>query len=273
MKLILVLLASILIASTAPTVHAHRRCYDREDPSGANVIAATAKKAQHLVPAFEAFRGLLGGENNGNALESKSDGHRQISWDADAIPFDMPGDFFANKYGCVITTSDLDGNEFRVSNPPNSSGVQDDRFDSIIPSSQAQEFVAFTEEKRLFSPLHDNEIYVNFVDPGDTSKFAKVTGFGAVFIDVDSRRSSKMEFLDVDGCKLLEVQVPPAASGLSFLGAHLGNDATIATVKITIGEIAIGHDDLAQSNHSATNVKSRDLVVMDDFLYGEPQQL
>ena len=239
------------------------------------------------MPAFESFRGLLGGENNndGKVAESKFDGggHRQISWDDDAIPFGMPGDFLANNYGCVITTSDLDGNEFRVSNPPNSTGgVQDDRFDSIISSNQAHKFVAFTEKKRLFSPLHDNEIYVNFVVPGDTSKFATVTGFGAVFINVvdsssSSRRSSKMEFLDVHGCQLLEVQVPPEASGLSFLGAYLGNnkDATIATVKITLGEIAIGQHDLAQSNRGGTNVRrtSHDIVVMDDFIYGEPQQL
>jgi hypothetical protein len=115
----------------------------------------------------------------------------------------------------------------------------------------------------MFSPLNDNEIYyINFVDPGDVHVSAKVTGFGAVFTDVDSGHSAKMDFLDEYECKLVEVNVPAEASGLSFLGViDFGDEATVATVKITLGDLAIGdvHSGLCCWNR-------RGVVVMYDFI-------
>lgn len=160
-------------------------------------------------------------------------------------------------------------NEFVVSNPPSDSGIHDNRFDSIVGEDLAHQFTTFSE-KRLFSPLNDNEIYINFVDPGSTHQKAKVTGFGAVFTDVDSGHSATMEFLDENGCKLLEVRVPPEASGLSFVGVHFGDERLVATVKITLGDLAIGD---AAHTRSGMRGRRRDVVVMDDFLYGEPQPI
>ncbi len=266
---------TITLLLTAPIVnagHFHPSCYLVDDPSPTNVISATADSADDLTSAFEAFRDLLGGQNNGNDPNSNLSGHRQINWDASIVPFEMPGDFFANTVtrGCVISTTD-DG-DFRVSNPSPDSGVQDDSFDSIVGDGIASQFLRFSDF-RLFSPYDDNVFYINFVDPGNTDITAKVNGFGAIFADVDQFGSSKLEFFDENGCLLAAEYVKPEPSGLSFLGVNFGDRAIVATVKVTLGHIAIGqvHADLQGGLRHAW--RRLDVAVMDDFLYGEPQVL
>ena len=81
------------------------------------------------------FQAALGGINNGNASGPIAEGFRQINWDANIVPFDMPGDFFNKTVtrGAELTTG-VDS-EFRVSNPdPADPGAPDNRFDSINPT-------------------------------------------------------------------------------------------------------------------------------------------
>ena len=105
---------------------------------------------------------------------------------------------------------------------------------------------------------------------------ATVTGFGAVFADVDrtlggrtgrlgpQRASAAIEYFDQYGTLLFSSVVPasPGDAGLSFFGIVFA-DARIARVRITAGDSAPGPDDTAQ----------RDIVLMDDFLYGEPKAI
>lgn len=56
------------------------------------------------------------------------------------------------------------GGEFRVSNPPRSSGIRDNRFDSINRKA-ARDFITFSP-KRLFTPLRRNTVTVDFSIPG-----------------------------------------------------------------------------------------------------------
>ena len=86
--------ATIAIAFAPEEVHS-RICNPRESPTINLVSSATATSANDLAPAVEAFRELLGGVNNGNDAFSNPSGNRQIDWDAAAVPFNMPGDFFA----------------------------------------------------------------------------------------------------------------------------------------------------------------------------------
>ena len=58
------------------------------------------------------------------------------------------------------------------------------------------------------------------------------------------------------------VPASPGDGSLSFLGVVF-EDARIARVQITTGDKAPGLDDIAR----------RDIVMMDDFLYGEPQAI
>jgi len=101
-----------------------------------------------------------------------------------------------------------------------------------------------------------------------------VSGFGAVFTDVDqpdgSGRGKKkgnrgastlIEYFGADKKLLFSSFVPasPGDASLSFFGIVF-DEPLIARVRITTGDKAPGPDD-----------GKKDIVVMDDFIYGEPQ--
>ena len=133
-------------------------------------------------------------------------------------------------------------------------------------------FTAFSP-LRLFSAIGGRITDVEFSVPGMSNLEARVTGFGAVFTDVDQpdgsrhgnrKASTRMDFFGADGELLYSSAVPasPGDGGLSFLGIVF-EDARIAGVQITSGNVAPGADD----------GRKHDVVVMDDFLYGEPEPL
>ena len=100
---------------------------------------------------------------------------------------------------------------------------------------------------------------------------AAVTGFGAVFTDVDEpngeigagRHSTRIEYFDSDNHKIYTGFVPsaPGDGSFSFFGVVFP-DARIARVRIVTGD----------ANPGVADTK-KDIVMMDDFLYGEPQAL
>ena len=75
--------------------------------------------------------------------------------------------------------------------------------------------------------------------------------------------STKIEYFDADGHRLFTGFVPasPGDGSLSFFGIVF-DDPLIARVRITTGESRPGPDD-----------DKKDIVMMDDFIYGEPQPL
>jgi hypothetical protein len=77
-----------------------------------------------------------------------------------------------------------------------------------------------------------------------------------------SKPSTSIEYFDADGKLLFSSFAPasPGDGGLTFFGIVL-EDARIARVLITAGNSAPGPDD----------TRKTDIVVMDDFIYGEPQ--
>ena len=129
---------------------------------------------------------------------------------------------------------------------------------------------------RFFSPVGSNKTDVEFFQPGSGTDIPATTnGFGAVFSDVDRpngsgpggknavrKGSTLIEYFDQDSRVIFSSFVPasPGDGSLSFLGVVF-EDARIARVRITTGDKAPGLDDIAR----------RDIVMMDDFLYGEPQ--
>ncbi len=97
---------------------------------------------------------------------------------------------------------------------------------------------------------------------GNTAIPAGVSGFGAVFTDVDSATSTWLQFYTPDGVLLYE-QAVPAATGdatLSFLGVWFNAGEVVGRVRIVSGNVAFG------PNETAT----LDVVAMDDFIYSEP---
>ena len=126
-------------------------------------------------------------------------------------------------------------------------------------------FRTFSPE-RLFTALDSTIVEVLFFIPG-TRRPATTIGFGAVFTDVDHAGSTKIEFLDVNGSLLFSRAVPAAQGNetLSFLGYVLA-EPRVFLVRITSGNVPLRR---GQPN----NEGGRDVVVMDDFIYGEPRLL
>jgi Ca2+-binding RTX toxin-like protein len=207
-----------------------------------------------IAPTVAAFLAALGDPNNGSAPGPLTTGRRQINWDGAGVPFDMPGDFFNATVtrGAVFSTSVA--SEFRVSND----GI-DNELDTINPTYPAQ-FATFSAP-RLFTPFDSNVTDTHFFLPGTDSP-ATVSGFGAVFTDVDLVGSTTIELFDAADKLLATVIAPPGPQGLSFVGAVFSAER-VFRVRLTSGNTTIGPDD-----DPASGV---DVAVMDDFFYGEPQ--
>jgi hypothetical protein len=218
------------------------------------IVSATGD----ITGAVNQYRGLLG-TLNPNVVGEKSDGRREINWDGVPAAFTnndlFPGNFFNvnSPRGVLFTT---DGSAFRIS----SNGYVD------VNPNYAGEFNVFSPTK-LFATRGGTVVDVQFVVAG-TNTPAAVTGFGSVFEDVGRENSTTVEYFDADGNRLLTVKAPRAtdATGLSFVGAVF-NSPVVARVRITSGDTPI--DATANDNVKGAGQK-RDIVVMDDFIYGEP---
>lgn len=226
----------------------------------AQIKSTVVSAAGDLTDAITQFRSMLG-DNIGN-----TSARREINWEG--VPPDItntnifPSDFFnvtdpaagpVRKRGLVYANTD---NDFRVDS---SSFLQ-------IDASYANEFKAFSG-KKLFANINNNITDAFFKVPG-TNTDASVKGFGLVFSDVDDASSTTLEFFN--GTKSLGVFKAPVrkdANGFSFLGVQFA-DEKITRVKITAGNarLAAGTKDISAGG-------TKDLVVMDDFFYSEPQPL
>ena len=241
-----------------------------------NLAAASAApqvfEASGVTPAdiqtvVDAFRNFLGNPNN-IAGPPSGTGHREINWDAvpDAFsaPNLLPANFFNKNSprGIVFFTP---GTGFEVSanmvNPTNTPV----RFGNINPVYPAL-FSAFSPQKlftALNSTITENLFFVPSGTPGvNSTQSATVKGFGVVFTDVNDGNSTKIEYFDVAGNLLFSRNVlsgPTTRGSLSFLGVGF-DTARVFLVRITSGNRIL-------------RTPSRDVVAMDDFIYGEPQAL
>ncbi|MEM9567222.1 MAG: hypothetical protein AAF974_02855 [Cyanobacteria bacterium P01_E01_bin.34] len=244
-----------------------------EPPPNTAVLSGTGD----IAGIVELFRDVVdgGGVNNGNEAGSQGDGFREINWDGAAVPFNMPANFFNNPNppvnglprGVEFDTESAIS-VFGVSNPIFTADpfFGDDEFDTLNPG-YPEEFATFSSP-RLFSPLDSNVMTVEFVEPGVFDKngdpvSAPVSGFGAIFTDVDLPDSTKLEFFDGVGDLLFSQYVEPDPQGLSFAGVAF-DEPLLAKVRITSGTTPLiqGLDD--------NPGKGVDIVAMDNFIYGEP---
>ncbi|MEO1512159.1 MAG: hypothetical protein AAFU70_08810 [Planctomycetota bacterium] len=221
--------------------------------------ANDAAGLQGLVDQYRADLGQL----NPNEPGSVGSGRRQINWDAapDAVsaPNDFAGDFFNAGFsprarGVEFTTP---GSGFQLS--ATASSGQGERFANINPA-YADMFGTFSPE-RLFTAIDSNVVEVEFFVPG-TDQRATTTGFGAVFTDVDLDDSTFIEYFDVDGNSLGKFFAEPGLAenaSLSFVGVSFA-EAIISKVRIQSGNSALG----------GLEGGGIDLIVMDDFIFGEP---
>lgn len=226
------------------------------------VISASGAAAANIQPAVDDFRSRLGANNGiGGAFPS---GRREINWDGVpdnfAAPNNLPPDFFNNnsKRGAVFGGA---GSGFQVSaktGNPTSTALRFGHINNTYPAN----FTTFSAE-RLFTTIDSNVYDIFFFIPG-TNQPALVRGFGVVFTDVETAESTKIEYFN--GARSLGIfDVPPSSNaGLSFVGVDF-EIPTITHVRITSGQAALG-----PGVNDLTDYGDNDLVVMDDFIYGEP---
>jgi hypothetical protein len=139
-----------------------------------------------------------------------------------------------------------------------------------INANYATTFATFSPF-RLFTPIGSNITDGTFSFPGSGGLVpATVSGFGAVFTDVDLANITSIQYFDASNTSLGTFFVPPGLPGaassatLSFLGVTFTTER-IARVHITTGNSALGPTD------GLVDTPNVDVVVMDDFLYSEPQ--
>jgi len=227
-------------------------------------IEGTAADAAGLAPTVDAYRGLLGDPNNGNAPGAR----REINWDGVPDNLSSPNALPRDLFNTAPTTrgavfSSAADSRFQVSADTDNPDHADVRFGNINP--QYKNIFGTFSPQRLFTPIGTNKMSVHFFVPG-THQPATVNGFGAVFTDVDRADSTKIELYDRWGNLLWSKWVLRsqwANKGLSFLGVK--TTADIYEVRITSGNTP-----LSQWNNDGNG---RDIVVMDDFLYSEPKPL
>lgn len=235
------------------------------------VRSGSAADVAGITPIRDQFRADLGGGTTAGANGLFDDGVRQrreINWDGVpagfSAPNSMPANFFnANSpRGAVFSTP---GTGFMVSSASTDAGAGQPALANFgnIDSSYATTFSPFSTQ-RLFTAIGSTVMDVNFFLPG-TSIPAAVRGFGVVFSDVEQAGTTALQFFDIGGNSLgaFAASPQPGANGFSFLGAFINDGSSlISRVRITTGGVALGA--------GVIDGVGSDVVVMDDFLYGNP---
>jgi polyisoprenoid-binding protein YceI len=238
------------------------------------VFQAAGLTASSIQSTVDAFRAELGEPNNANNPGPLASGRREINWDGGGNNFTTdtpvtPFNVFLNTRGAQFTTL---GTGLAQGPPGGPQGGLAVLFNNPTYATIFSTFSQF----RLFTPVGSNITQAQFFIPGTNGATpARVRGFGAVFTDVDEqpdgrghdkKRGNREAGTLIKGFgphgKLLFSRFVPASPGdgsLSFFGIVF-DKPLIARVLIRTGDTAPGPDD----------DRKRDIVVMDDFIYGEP---
>ncbi len=229
-------------------------------PSPSFTVIRAVGDSLAIADTLNKFRAALGGSLNAPNSPPADSGRREINWDG--VPATLtnvdtfPATFFNvnSKRGALFST------------PGTGLRVDSSAFASINPSL-ADQFKAFSP-KKLFMAVGSNQVEVDFKLVG-TATNGVVKGFGVVFSDVDKAAATRVEYFDANGVEIASIASPAhlGAEGFTFVGAVF-DSAIVARVLITSGEAAL---DATTQDVSAGGTK--DLVVMDDFVYGEPRPL
>src|SRR4030095_648088 len=224
---------------------------------------ANAAGIQGLV---DQFRADLGGANNGVGGSFRT-GRREINWDGVPNQFSSPNLFPPNFFNVNSPRGVLFFNDSNSATPDsfqvsaNAASGTPVEFGNIDPSYTAN-FQTFSAE-RLFATIGSTMTEIDFFVPG-TKIPATVSGFGAVFTDVNSRSNTFIKMYAAGGTKITAISVPAINGGLSFLGVSFNGGERIAKVVIQTGNAPL-------SAGNVDGVNNADVVARDDFIYGEPR--
>jgi len=224
------------------------------------VFSASGSIPSSIQGSVDAYRSAIGNPNNGNGAGTTG-GRREINWDGGGATTNAttgtPLTAFLNTRGALFSTP---GTGFTQS-PLDATGLAQLFAPNPTYTDLFQTFSPF----RIFTPVGSNLTDVTFFIPGTNGLSpATVSGFGAVFSDVDFANSTSIQFFDISGGSLGTFFAPNGSGvnqSLSFLGVLYNAGESVFRVRITTGTAA-----LSPSAFDSTF----DLVVMDDVLYPEP---
>ena len=215
---------------------------------------------------FAAFRTGIGGADNSTVAGPQTSGRREINWDG----VRLDGTDFNN------VTTPIVANKI-TGIPVNRFQARGARFDTVLAVANdgfvsanavvANQFPAFSPAN-TFASFNSNKYAVEFVLAGTTIP-AATRGFGAIFLDVELANSSSIEYFN-GTVSLGKFFAAVGQSGQpEFLGV-LFNAPVVTRVIITTGTAPIFNFTNGQVTAGASESATTDLVVLDDFIFGEP---
>lgn len=227
----------------------------------AGFTSFTGSGAANVATAITNFQNALGGANNASNPGPIATGFRSINWDAGIVPVQpaaFPENFFNTTAGptrgLIVGAG---GNAIQASNNDFAG----------INATYAGQFEAFSNANTFGVTANTNILWARFELPAAAGVPGRVQGFGAVFSDVDVAGSTTIEFFNGNtSLGTFEVPVRTDANGHSFLGV-VWTDAQ----RVTACRLTLGNGNLGAANNDITDGGANDLVVVDDFFYGEPQ--
>ena len=232
---------------------------DKEDKPGNIDTPRVFSAGGNITGTMEQFRQALGELNTAPGAMT---GRRELTWEA--VPDNMldqtlPGQFF-NQTGPEANPSLQRGISYE---PVFDFRVSKTQFLPLAPDA-APEFRAFSGTATFASVGGQPQPWpISFQVAGSTQP-AAVRGFGMVVNDVDVAGSVQIQYFNGNALiGVVDVPAKDANSPFSFAGM-LFREPVITSVRVKHqGLLKAGAKDLSQGGTS-------DLVVMDDFIYGEP---
>ena len=222
-----------------------------ELPAPTAVTTGTGDLAA-VTTTLTAFKTSLGGANNNATPGTQPTGFRAVNWDAVADTLTQKDNFAAQTFSNRGLFMQTPGTGFRV----DTAGYV------AFANVAAGQFPPFSG-KKLFASIGSPLMDALFNVPGNLSKPATVSAFGVIFVDNEVAGSASIEPFDAEGRSLGVFPAPVTGAGqFSFVGVTF-DSAIVARVRIKSGTAALGT--AAEAAGGAT-----DLVVMDDFVFGEP---
>lgn len=227
---------------------------DKEESEKKPIVFSANGNINATITDFRNKLGML------NSTPGATSGRREINWDGVPDAMDgikLPGNFF-NPTDANSPQSLQRGVLY--------AGASDAMVSKLgfseVNTNASAEFAAFSGNKN-FAVVNANQWPVTFQVAGQ-NKAASINAFGAVFSDVDKANSTFIEFLN--GTTVLgRYYVTPHdnTNSFSFLGVYFPNGA--------VTDINIGHEGkLTDGEKDISQGGTKDLVVLDDFIYSEP---
>jgi hypothetical protein len=232
-----------------------------DDPTRSGLLENVVAISGDVDPHIPEFAASIGEPNNGAEPGFHATGRRQINWDGVPAQFTntdaFPANFFNVNSPRGTVYEAVGGTGLRVS---------DNNFADINPT-YGTDLIPFSEPK-LFAPIGSNVLDVRFFIPG-TEQPAVVQSFGAVVVDVDKQDVSRLQAFDKNGHLIADVPVPTRADPdeYSLVGVTF-KKPLIAEVRLILGDTPLG-----AGVNDVSSGGTADVVVLDDFIYSEPQPL